>query len=203
MPTAARLSEVAAGYSVTVSLDGQQTPLTLTGTLASGDITLPAKAGDYTLNYQVLNAAQAVVASSARSIHVKDEQAIAVELLRIKPENAARNVEPNQPIELYFNKAIDVSKLAVTLTETLHGNTYINSDIAGANFLEAEGYTLQQVDRNNEPVTGGLSLLPGGQSLAFTPAVNMALMENSSLRWSTMAANYSIQVLPSAAYPPF
>ena len=93
--------------------------------------------------------------------------------------------------------------LAVTLTETLHGNTYINSDIAGANFLEAEGYTLQQVDRNNEPVTGGLSLLPGGQSLAFTPAVNMALMENSSLRWSTMAANYSIQVLPSAAYPPF
>ena len=88
-PTAARLSEVAAGYSVTVSLDGQQTPLTLTGTLASGDITLPAKAGDYTLNYQVLNAAQAVVASSARSIHVKDEQAIAVELLRIKPKRCA------------------------------------------------------------------------------------------------------------------
>ncbi|MFO1369526.1 MAG: hypothetical protein U1F46_11075 [Marinagarivorans sp.] len=170
VPTAARLSELAAGYSVTVSLDGQQTPLTLAGTLASGDITLPARAGDYTLNYQVLNASQVVVASSTRGIHIKDEQAIAVELLRIKPENAARNVEPNQPIELYFNKAIDVSKLAVTLTETLHGNTYINSDIAGANFLEAEGYTLQQVDRNNEPVTGGLSLLPGGQSLAFYPS---------------------------------
>jgi hypothetical protein len=168
--TAARLSAVPSGSRVMVKVGAQEIALNLAGTLANGDVTLPAHAGDYTFIYQVLDANQAVIATSSRRVQVRDEQAVAVELVRHEPESAAINIEPNQPIELYFNKAIDPSKLSIAVTETLHGDTYLNLDESGLNFLSAEGYQLKHVDRDNEAVAGGLSLLPGTQSAAFYPS---------------------------------
>jgi hypothetical protein len=165
--TAARLTEVGEGHRVVVSLNAQQTELTLAGTLASGDVSIPAQAGIYILTYQVLDASNAVVASATRQVRVIDETAIPVELVRHAPENNAHNIEPNQPIELYFNKAIDLSKLTLAVSETLHGNTYLNLDPSGADFLTAQGYQLQEVHRDNEIVPGAVSVLPGNQSLAF------------------------------------
>jgi hypothetical protein len=168
--TAARLSAVPSGSRAVVKVGAQQIALNLAGTLASGDVTLPAQAGDYTFIYQVLDANDAVLATTSRSISVRDEQAVVVELIRHEPESAAVNIEPNQPIELHFNKAIDATKLSIAVTETLHGDTYLNLDDSGLNFLNAEGYQLKRVDRDNEAIAGGVSLLPGNQSAAFYPS---------------------------------
>lgn len=164
---AARLTEIGEGHRVVVVVNTQQTELTVVGTLASGDVTVPPQAGTYTLNYQVLNAQNIIVASTTRQVRVTDETAIPVELVRYSPENNANNREPNQPVELYFNKAIDPSKLTITVSETLHGNTYLNLDPSGADFLTAQGYQLQEVHRDNEIVPGAVSVLPGNQSFAY------------------------------------
>lgn len=167
LQAAARLSLAEPGYKVWVSVGAEQFELSVAGTLASGDITLPATAGDYTLRYQVVDEEQQIVASAERRVSVIDDQAIPVAVVRHAPENNAINIEPNQPIEIYFNKPITLSDLTLRVRETLHGDTYINLDASGTDFLNARGYQLQKVHRDNEDVPGAVSLLPGNQSLAF------------------------------------
>jgi hypothetical protein len=167
---AARVSDLPDGSQVIALLGTQQVSLARAGTLASADLTLPSQPGNYTLTYQVRDAAQTVLASSSRSLRVVDEGAIVVELVKHQPENSAINVEPNQPIELYFNKAIDASKLRVSVYETLHGNTYLDLDQPGLDFLTAKGYQLQEVHRDNQLISGSYSVLPGNQTVAFYTA---------------------------------
>src|SRR5690606_7175919 len=82
----------------------------------------------------------------------------------------AENIEPNQPIELNFNKAIDPAKLQVLIYETLHGKTYLNRDPSGSDFIDAAGYQLETVNRDREQISGNISLLPDGKLAAFYPA---------------------------------
>jgi len=166
---AARLTGARADSTAIVAIGSAQTQLTLAGTLASGDITLPTAAGDYLLSYTLLDNAHQVIASSTRNIRILSEQAVAVELLRHVPDLNAVNIETNQPVELYFNKTVDPAKISIVVRETLHGNTYLNLDDAGTDFLHAQGYQLQQVHRDNEIVAGGISVLPGNQNFAFYP----------------------------------
>ena len=53
------------------------------------------------------------------------------------------------------------------LKETLHGKSYLNKDEAGASFLQAKGYQLQEVHRDQERVELNPSLLPDGKSISF------------------------------------
>lgn len=164
---AARVSNLPEGSRVVASLGAVQVNLARAGTLASGDISLPSQPGNYVLNYQVLDSSQTVLASTSRNLRVIDEAAIALEILSHQPENNALNIEPNQPIELYFNKAIDTSKLSVSVRETLHGNTYLDMDQPGLDFLSAKGYQLQEVHRESQLIPGSYSVLPGNQTIAF------------------------------------
>ncbi|PUA29846.1 MAG: hypothetical protein B0W54_04645 [Cellvibrio sp. 79] len=164
---AARVSDLPEGTRVVATLGEQQINLARAGTLASGEITLPSQAGNYVLHYKVLDAAQTVVAATTRTLNVINEDAIAITLVNHEPENSATNIETNQPIELYFNKAIDASKLSISVTETLHGNTYIDTDQPGLDFLNAKGYQLKEVNYDNQAISGSYSVLPGNQIVAF------------------------------------
>lgn len=163
---AARVIDAPEGSNVVASINNTSVALTLTGTLASGDITLPAATGNYVLTYQVSNAG-VVIATTSRNLSVKNEEEIAVELVSYQPENGATNIEPNQPIEFFFNKSIDPAKLSIHVRETLHGKTYLNLDEPGLDFLRAQGDQLKDVHRDNELIVGAVSLLPGGKTLAF------------------------------------
>lgn len=165
--TAARVSDLPEGSRVIVTLGEQQINLARAGTLASGEITLPSQPGNYVLTYKVLDATQTLLASSTRTLRVVNEDAIAISLVNHEPENSAINVETTQPIELYFNKPIDASKLTISVTETLHGNTYIDSDQPGLDFLTAQGYQLKEVHYDNQAISGSYSVLPGNQIVAF------------------------------------
>ena len=167
---AARVGGLVSTNKVIASIGSASVELAIAGTLASGNISVPPTAGAYVLNYQVLNENQEVIASTSRNFTVRNEQDIPVQLLRHEPENNEDLVEPNQPIELYFNKPIDTTKLEVKVYETLHGKTYLNLDPAGLDFINAKGYQLMDVHRDRELVTGGISVLPDGKIIAFYPS---------------------------------
>jgi len=166
---AARLTAVQEGNSVQVRVGSEVVPLTLTGTLANGSIELPGSDGQQTIIFEMLNATQEVVAEAQRTVTIIDETEIPIELVRMEPSANENFVETNRTIELYFNRSVDLSKLSVTVRETLHGLTYTNNDVPGADFIDAQGFVLAQVDRDLQPIPGIFDLLPGGEAIAFYP----------------------------------
>ena len=165
----ARLSAVQAGNSVQVRSGSTVVPLQISDTLANGSIELPGADAEHVLIFEMLNATQEVVAEARRTITVVDQTTIPIEMVRMEPTANENFVDNNRTIELYFNRNIDLSKLSVSVRETIHGLTYVNNDAAGADFLDAEGFVLEQVDRDLSPIAGTVDLLPGGEAVAFYP----------------------------------
>ncbi|WP_415894907.1 hypothetical protein ACMXYQ_12410 [Neptuniibacter sp. PT34_22] len=170
LQVAARIQGLQQGETVVAQLEDQtEISLSLTDTLATGNLTVPGDTGEYQIKISVLGSAGQLLASTTRDISVVNPEQQPLELLRIEPENGFSGVEPNATVEFYFNKEIDIQKLQVEIRETLHGQTYINSDEPGVNFLEAKGYQLQEVHRDRELLDGTLTLLPGNKAIAFYP----------------------------------
>lgn len=168
---AARLTQVPQGSTASVRVDsGSAIPMTLAGTLASADLSVPAEAGEHRITVNVFDAGGSLVATTSRTVAILDAGSIELELVRAEPEVNQAAAQTNAPIELYFNKALDPAKLTITVRETLHGKTYVNLDPRGADFLQSEGYQLKTVIRDRELVPGELRPLPGNQSFAFFPA---------------------------------
>ena len=171
LQVAARLTEVPQGSVASVKVGNDNSvAMALNGTLASADVTVPAETGAYLITVNVFDSGGSLLASTSRSVSVQDADSIELELVRAEPEANQSSVEINTPLELYFNKALDPTKLSVAVRETLHGKTYVNSDPLGTDFLNAKGYQLQTVNRVRELVPGELRPLPGNQSFAYYPA---------------------------------
>ena len=105
-------------------------------------------------------------------MHVEDEQLLPLALAEIKPANHAGHIEPNSFISLGFNRAIDSSKLQVTVRETAHGFTY--QRLTDPEDNNSGSYQLVNVDREFETVSGKLSSLPGNQLIGFYPDRELA-----------------------------
>jgi len=167
----ARLTQAPQGSVAELQVgDSRAAAMTLTGTLAAATAMVPAEAGDYPLVVRVFDESGGQLASTRRMVSVVDAGSVELDLVRTEPEANQTAVETNTPIELYFNKAVDPTKLTVAVRETLHGKTYVNLDPKGTDFLNAKGYQLQDVSRDRELVPGELRPLPGNHSFAFYPA---------------------------------
>lgn len=167
---AARVTGMVGGDKVLAVLGSNQIELTAAGTLASGNISVAPAAASHTLELLVVADDGSVRASTSIPFSIRNETAVAHQLLSHQPLNNADNVEPNQPIELNFNKAIDPAKLQVRIYETLHGKTYLNRDPLGSDFIDAAGYQLEEVSRDREQISGNISVLPDGKLIAFYPS---------------------------------
>ncbi|WP_443190688.1 thrombospondin type 3 repeat-containing protein [Pseudomonas indica] len=148
----------------------------LTGdtTLKSAMLQVPAQSGQYRLLAVLQDGSQQVVAQSSRTISVVTPQQVPVALERIAPANGESGADPNEFISLYFNQAIDISKLDLKVFETANGKTYVDLDALGTSELEAKGYQLVDVNRNYQAVPGKLAELPGSQVVAFYPERDIA-----------------------------
>ncbi len=171
----ARVPEFTAGETVVAYLLSQQgsaAPVTLsvTGTLASSDLTLPAATGSETVVLEVRDASEQTISEAQIDVSIQNEIDIPLEVVRVEPENNAEYIEPNASIEVYFNRSVDLSLLSMSVRETLHGKTYVNNDPLGADFINANGYTLTEVHRDLELVSGSSSEIPGGTGVAFYPS---------------------------------
>ncbi|TBV01909.1 hypothetical protein DNK34_20030 [Pseudomonas dryadis] len=142
--------------------------------LKSATLQIPPQSGQYNLLAVLQDATGKVVVQSSRGISLVTPEQVPVALERIDPAAGERAAEPNQFISLYFNQAIDLSKLELKVFETAHGKSYVDLDALGASELTAQGYQLVQVNRDYQPVQGNLSELPGGQVVAFYPQADLA-----------------------------
>lgn len=167
---AARVSSMAEGNRVFAILDATQVELAVAGTLASGNISVSPVAASHSIEFRVIAENGDVIATTSVAFSVRNEGEVALNLVSHQPLNNAEHVEPNQPIELNFNKVIDPTKLQVRVYETLHGKTYLNQDPSGSDFIDAAGYQLVEVNRDREQISGNISLLPDGKLAAFYPA---------------------------------
>lgn len=167
---AARTSGMIETDKVIAVLGSTQVELVVAGTLASGNISVAPTAASHTLEFRVVAEDGSVRATTSIPFSVRNEVATVLQLISNQPLNNAENIEPNQPIELNFNKAIDPAKLQVRVYETLHGKTYLNRDPSGSDFIDAAGYQLEEVNRDRELISGNISLLPDGKLAAFYPA---------------------------------
>ena len=131
-----------------------------------------------TLVLEVVNELNETVTSSKRNFKLINQANVTLELVNTVPNNGQTGAEPNEGIEVYFNKAIDPSLLSFEVRETVNGKTYVNNDAPGTNFLEAKGYQLTNVVRNNELVPGGVGLLPGNNVVTWYPQRDLAYNSN-------------------------
>jgi hypothetical protein len=139
----------------------------ISGTLASGSIILPAITSTMKIIISLHNPSDELITQSEIGVSVASFADIPIEVVRIEPLNNSDFIEPNTPIEIYFNKEIDLNLLSVQVRETLHGKTYINEDDLGTDYLSSEGYKLVDIHRNNMLVPGETELNPGGTGVAF------------------------------------
>lgn len=155
--------------SDTSSDNNLSTPVNMdiSGTLASGTITLPAVAAPMKIIISLHNSSGELITQSEIAVQVTSLADVPVEVVRVEPINNSDYIEPNSPVEIYFNREIDLSLLSVQVRETLHGKTYINEDDLGTDYLSSEGYKLVGVHRNLMPVQGQIELNPGGTGVAF------------------------------------
>ncbi len=91
-----------------------------------------------------------------------------VELLKVEPLANQQNVEANEVISLYFNKAIDASLLDIQVNESIHGEVYSSDN--GEQFLEFKNPTLVQVHYDMQAVSGGITVFPENKVVSFYPA---------------------------------
>ncbi|MDO6762039.1 carboxypeptidase-like regulatory domain-containing protein [Agarivorans sp. 1_MG-2023] len=139
-------------------------------TVASGELPLPKQLGEINVKFAVLDSNNQTLAAASRTIQQVALDSVDLALTKVSPKHATKVAEPTEAIELYFNQKIDLTKLEVKVLETLNGHTYVNNDAPGTDFLQAKGYTLQQVFRNREPVDTNLALLPSATTAAVYPS---------------------------------
>lgn len=163
-------NETVSAYIDSIDNPVASTTLTISGTLASGEISIPPQSAQRTLLLVLRNNVGDILTQTQQTITVQNSSDIPLDIVRIEPNNNAQYTEPNKPIEVYFNREIDPSRLTVTVRETLNGKTYVNKDPLGQDFLTAKGYTLEDVNRELEIVPGRLTVIPGNTGVSFSPS---------------------------------
>ena len=207
LQVAARVEGIVDGYqAVGRIIQGNSTivesDLNIGGGLISGYLTQQLSAGDYTIQIELVDSG-AVLTRTTRNFTVENIQEVALALTGVEPLNGAEHLETNTPITVYFNKAIDLTKLNVQVTETAHGFSCVNTDEAGTEGFKAKGYQLVKVDIDDEPVNGGLSLLPGGRIVAFYPEREFAYDAQLSITVTYDGTEYSRSRFKTRELPTF
>ncbi|MDP5212613.1 thrombospondin type 3 repeat-containing protein [Pseudoalteromonas tunicata] len=132
---------------------------------------LPVAVSDstHTLLVQVYDKDGTLSGQSSVQFTVKTKESIPLQIIATAPQTDDKQAEANGFIAFYFNKAVAQSDISVEVYETLHGKTYIDTSDITDTYLDQPGYKLQDVNRDNELITGALSSLPGDHSYAFYP----------------------------------
>ena len=156
------------------ALDGG-TAQTMTRAGAVGSLTLavPTAQASHALTVSVENSGGTVLSSTRTGFSIQRMDNVELSLESQKPANGATGVEPNDFIALYFNKAIDPALLSIQVLETAHGQTYATLG-SGADITQLSKVSLVEVNRDREPVPGGISHFPANRMAAFYPARDLA-----------------------------
>lgn len=167
-PVVARLDGQAPGATAVAIIDDRETTLSLDGSLVEGEVELPAEDGDHDLLIQVRHEGD-LVAGTRVPITVVHREQQPLRLVRMEPEAHSDFVSPGRTLAFHFNRPVDPEALDIDVRETLHGETYVNPDPPGADFLRAQGHQVETVHRSQEPVPGTLDIIRGRRAALFVP----------------------------------
>jgi hypothetical protein len=171
----ARVTGVPAGSSVEAVVDnGSAQALPFSSGVANGRIDSPVSDGSHRLNLFVRTSSGNLMGQSSIEYKVVNADLITLALVRQDPTNGSRDVEPNEPINFYFNKPIEADKLTIVVKETAHGMIYDLSSQKNADIMSMSNIQMTEVNRDLEAVPGGVSLLPDKRTAAFYPTRDFA-----------------------------
>jgi hypothetical protein len=167
----ARIIGLPGDHSATVRLDNAGIyPLTRADATFRGAVTVRGTNGSHSLAIQVKNGAGTIVAEKSVSFVVKDANSIPLEASLQSPANGASNIEANEPVVVELNRPVaDPTKIKIELLETVHGKRYKPLE-SGASFAQFTDVQLEDVNRDQQAVPGGMSHLPGDRLFVFYPA---------------------------------
>jgi len=164
----ARLSEIAPGSTVTVSVgNGAAQPMVLDGTVANAVLATLQTEGEHRINVQLRDAQGNITAQTSVTITLVNGDAVTLGVERSEPENTQSKVDPNEPVSIYFTKAIDPNLLQVQVHETVHGQQFDLDSQKGMGFTDLPEPQMIQVNRSMEAVNGALAWFPGNRFVTF------------------------------------
>jgi hypothetical protein len=149
----------------------ETTPVLLTINQGFFNQSLPinASSGKHQLNITLKDAGQEIKAVSEREFSISNSIDIPLEVQRFEPARGSNIAEPGAPINLYFNKVIDPSKLEVVVKQTFHGMSYVDPNPMGTDSIIAEPVTYTEVHRDQQAVVGNVSMIPSNTMAAYYP----------------------------------
>lgn len=162
----ARVSgDVQAVAAVNASIGGATPiPLSFANSVASGTISIPAVTDTRTVNVSALDDEGDLVVKSEADFRLRHSDDIALDIESQSPANGATGIEPNDPIQIRFNKPVDLTLVSLSIKETTHGMAYETGDPSLAKPGE-----LVEMHRDQRAVDGGLSGVPGNRAVVFYP----------------------------------
>jgi len=153
---------------------GDVVDLAISENAMTGNVTLPAGAGEYTVRVQAVDNSNAVVSTIFRDITLIEEKGVDPELVKTIPVADETGVNTKEPLSFFFNIPIDPNLLDIQIFETSHGKTWQNLDEPGADFITARGHQLVTVEREHEAVAGQLESYGNNNIVLFTPSQEFA-----------------------------
>lgn len=166
----AELSPLPAGAFAQARIDsGPFQNLLVQNGLVNEVLQMTANTGLHKVELQVIAANGQLLATSEQKFSIVRMEDVPTQIIKTTPELGQINVDQNQFIAFYFNRPVDRGQLKVKVTETLHGETYLESSEQGSSLLGIAGEAKAKVNRINEVVPGNIASLPGDHSYAFYP----------------------------------
>lgn len=164
----ARLSDIPIGSSVTVSVDnGTARPMLIDGTMANAVLATLQTEGEHRIDVQLRDAQGDITTQTGVTITLVNTDAVALNVARSEPENTQSKVDPNEPVSIYFTKALDTRLLQVQVHETVHGQQFDLASQKGMGFTDLPEPQMIQVNRDMEAVNGALAYFPGNRFVTF------------------------------------
>jgi hypothetical protein len=174
LPYIVRLSSLSGDETLTVSAGSALQTTPVTQAVNHGSLMIDTSEDINSMSFEVRNAADEVLANSKIALNLVNMDNQPLALTKTNPARNEKDYEPHFPIQFFFNKPVNLADLSVTVRQTYHGNTYVNTAASGAGFSEKYQGEITEVHYDQQLVPGGLSLLPGERIVEFYPDQDIA-----------------------------
>jgi len=169
-----RITGLAESATLTVIAGSNSQNFPISETIASGQIIVSLADSVESLRFEVRNTLNELLASTDVAVKFIDGDNIPLTLEKTLPSRNDINKEPHLPIQFHFNKQVSLTDLTIDVKETYHGKTYTTDYISGAQLESKYRGEIIEIHKDQSPVTGHLSLLPGEHIVEFYPAADLS-----------------------------
>ncbi|MCP4299542.1 MAG: hypothetical protein GY783_03060, partial [Gammaproteobacteria bacterium] len=167
--TIARVNNAPVDSTLTVQAGTVSSQQTVSQEIISTGLTVTADESIDELRFILRDVNGDTLASQSLPITIVDAANIPLELLQTVPQQSDQFREPHFPVQFYFNRPVALADISVSVRQTVHGQSYSAERKSGAGLGETYQGDTVEVHKDQAPVAGALSLLPGERIVEFYP----------------------------------